>query len=144
VAHAAYLALDRLVLADPSAMLAALQADPAAMHGRELTRANYFARADVRDPQQRQILETYLLDPRIGPAELGQFAGLYPNANYMVSPNLLTPAPAPDPAGLRARDAESLRVVQQWLADPRFAIVKPQLENIQSRLQEFARQAGAK
>jgi hypothetical protein len=144
VAHAAYLALDRLVINDPANLLRALETDPATMQGRELTRANYFARADVRDANQRQVLETYLLDPRIGPTELAQFAGLYPSANFMVSPNLLTPAPAPDPAGLRARDAESLRLVQEWLADPRFAALRPQLEKVKERLEEFARQAAGK
>ena len=81
VAHAAYLALDRLVINDPAELLAALEASPELMQGREGTRANYFARADVRDPQQRQVLENYLLDSRISATELAQFAGLYPSAN---------------------------------------------------------------
>ncbi|PWU11786.1 MAG: hypothetical protein C5B50_22705 [Verrucomicrobia bacterium] len=144
VAHAAFLALDRLVLAEPAQILQALETDPNTMQGREMTRADYFARADVRDPQQRQVLENYLLNPRIGPGEIAQFAGIFPNANYMISANLLTPAPTPDPAGLRARDAESLSAVQQWLTDPRFATIRPQLERIQNRLLEFARQAAAK
>jgi len=141
VAHAAFLALDRLVVNDPATTLAALQAAPELMQGRELTRANYFARADVRDPQQRQILEKYLFDPRIGPAELDAFAGVFPNANFMISPNLLTQTPTPDHAALVARDAESLRVVQQWLGDPRFANLHPGLEKLTSRLEGFVRQA---
>jgi hypothetical protein len=35
-------------------------------------------------------VEKYLLDPQIDPAELNNFAGLYPNANFMISANLLT------------------------------------------------------
>jgi hypothetical protein len=106
-----------------------------------LTRANYFVRADVRDPQQRQVLEGYLLDPQLGPAELDKFASLYPNANYMISPNLLTPMTAPDQPGLLTRDAESLRVVDEWLADPRFAKLWPELEKTKGRLETFMRQA---
>ena len=142
VAHAAYLTLDRLVIRDPAAVLEVLGADPDSMHGRELTRADYFARTDVRNPRQRENVEKYLLDPRIGSAELQQFAGVFPNANFMISQNLLTAAPTPDPSALTARDAESLRVVQQWLADPRFARLRPQLEKMKSRLDEFVRQAG--
>src|SRR5258708_29201392 len=52
VAHAAFLALDRLVIADPSASLAVLQADPGSIAGGEATRAAYFARTDVRAPEQ--------------------------------------------------------------------------------------------
>jgi len=143
VAHASYLALDRLVINNPAAELAALESDPSLMQGRELTRANYFARADVRDPQQRQVLESYLLNPQIGAAEMNTFAGIYPNANFMISPNLLTPTPTPDHAALVSRDAESLAVAQQWLGDPRFASLQPVSAQIIQRLQGFLNQTAA-
>ena len=139
--HASFLALDRLVINNPATELAALEADPSLMQGREATRADYFARADVRDPQQRQVLENYLLDPNLSASELQTFAGIYPNANYMISLNLLTPTPTPDHNALLSRDAQSLAVVQQWLGDPRFAGLIPALQTIQSRLQMFAQQA---
>jgi hypothetical protein len=142
VAHAAYLALDRLAIAEPAALLGALEAGPDLMRGREQTRANYFARADVRDAQQRQVLERYLLDPRTSSQELQQFAGLFPNANYMVSQNLLTPTPTPDHAALVSRDAASLQSVQGWLTDPRFTNLQRPLQRVQQRLEDFARQAG--
>jgi len=141
VAHAAYLALDRLVIKDTTQLLTALAADPGLMQGREATRADYFARADVRDPQQRQVLERYLLDPQRSGAELAQFAGLFPNANYMISHNLLTPTPTPDHAALAGRDAASLQAVQGWLADPRFASLQRPLQKVKQRLDDFARQA---
>jgi hypothetical protein len=142
VAHAAYLALDRLVIGDPAALLGALAAAPELMQGREATRADYFARADVRDPRQRQLLEDYLLDPRRSAAELAQFAGVFPNANYMISQNLLTPTPTPDHGALTSRDAASLQLVQEWLADPRFTKLQRPLEKVKQRLEEFVRQAG--
>lgn len=140
-AHAAYLALDRLVISDATTLLNAMEAAPDLMQGRELMRANFFARADVRDPQQRQVLESYLLDPRIGAAEIAAFAGVYPNANFMISPNLLTQTQTPDRAALTSRDAASLAVAQQWLADPRFANLGPELQKITVRLQTFVQQA---
>jgi hypothetical protein len=142
VAHAAYLAMDRLVINDTAQLLAALEASPELMQGREATRADYFARADVRDPQQRKALESYLLDSRRSEAELAQFAGVFPNANYMVSHNLLTPMPTPDHAALTGRDTASLQVVQEWLADPRFAQLQRPLLKMKQRLEDFARQAG--
>jgi hypothetical protein len=143
LAHASYLALDRLVINNPTATLAALEADPSLMQGREVTRANYFARADVGDPQQRQILENYLLNPQISPAEIDTFAGIFPNANYMISPNLLTQTQTPNRAALVNRDAESLRVVQEWLADPRFANLQPALTAMTLRLKTFVQQETA-
>ncbi len=140
VAHASYLALDRLVINNPTAALAALLADPDLIQGREATRANYFARADVGNPQQRQILENYLLNPQISPAEINTFAGLFPNANYMISPNLLTQTQTLNHDALVSRDAASLSVVQQWLADPRFAQLRPSLEKTEVRLACYVRQ----
>jgi hypothetical protein len=142
VAHAAYLALDRLAINEPAALLGALEADPDLMQGREAARADYFARADVRDPQQRQALESYLLDPQRSGAELAQFGGVFPNANYMISQNLLTPTPTPDHAALTSRDAASLQAVQEWLADPRFVNLQRPLLKVKQRLEDFARHAG--
>ena len=66
---------------------------------------------------------------------------MYPNANFMISPNLLTQTATPDREALTRRDATSLRVAQEWLADPRFAKLRPELEQVTLRLQEFVRQA---
>ena len=142
LAHAAFLSLDRLVINDPAALLATLLAQPGLLPGRDQTRADYFARADAGDSQQSDLLQNYLLNPRTSAAEREQFAGIFPNANFMVSPNLLTTSPAPDPGEIKKRDAAALKAVQQWLADPRFASVRPELEKIQARLQDYARQAG--
>jgi hypothetical protein len=137
VAHASYLALDRLTLADPAGTLGALAANPESMAGREVTRANYFARADVRDDAQRQVLEGYLLNPALSGEELDKFAGLYPSANFMVSHNLLTRSETPDHAWLVARDREALEQVRRWLQDARFAQRQAALRSIERRLAEF-------
>jgi len=141
VSHAAFLALDRLTVANPAAALEKLQTEPDLMKGREVTRANYFARAEAGDPSQRAILEKYLLDPQLSATELKTFAGLYPNANYMVSYNLLTRTQTPDHETLTRRDRDALGMIESWLADPRFEKVQPQLQTIRSRLQTFVTQA---
>jgi hypothetical protein len=143
VAHASYLALDRLVINDPTTTLGALEQDPTMMEGRESTRADYFARANVADAQQRQIVEAYLLNPEISGNELNTFASVFPNANFMVSPNLLTQTALPDRAALDDLDSASLSVVQQWQADPRFANLQPALQKMAGRLQLFVQQTAA-
>src|SRR5262249_33108009 len=115
---------------------------PELMQGRELTRANYFARGDVRDPQQRALLESYLLDPARSPEELRTFAGLYPSGNFMISNNLLTSVQTPTGEELAASDREALKAVEQWLNDSRFARVQPQLRQIQARLRGFVEAQG--
>jgi hypothetical protein len=144
VSHAAFLALDRSVINAPDTVLPVLLAQPELLQGRDQTRADYFARADVRDPQQKQVVENYLLSPQTTAAELQQFAGVFPNANYMISQNLLTPTPTPDMASLAGRDTASLNAVQQWIADPKFAAVRAQLEQINARLGQFVKQEQAR
>jgi len=144
VAHAAFLALDRLTISDPVAVLTQLQGEDASMAGREQTRANYFARADAGDARQRALLENYLLNPQLSAAELKTFAGLYPNANYMISYNLLTRTETPSHDELVRRDRDALNAVQGWLADARFEKLQPQLQTMSDRLTKFVKQGGAR
>lgn len=139
VAHAAFLTLDRLTIAEPVSILSKLQAEPELMKGREQTRANYFARADVSDLQQRAVVEKYLLDSPLSGTELATFAGLFPSASYMVSYNLLTTVQTPSGAILAAKDRAALQVVNEWLNDPRFAKHQPLLQNIRNRLESFVK-----
>ena len=140
-AHAAYLTLDRLTITQPIPMLTQLVEQPDLMQGREQTRANYLARADVGNPEQRTLVERYLLDPARPAQELATFAGLFPNANYMISNNLLTHTETPKHDALAQQDTAALGVVQEWLADPRFEKIKPQIEAIRVRLETFVSQA---
>lgn len=142
-AYAAYLTLDRLTLADPVSVLRQLQDNPELMTGREQTRANYFARADARDSDQRSLLETYLLDSRRTAEELTAFAGTFPNANFAISTNLLTASPTFANAELIARDRAALETVEAWIADDRFSGRKDLLMAMQARIKEFVRQAEA-
>lgn len=141
-AHASFLTMDRLVQSAPIETLGRLQSEPDLMKGRELTRANYFSRADVGNPQQREIVERYILNPSLSPDELAKFAGLFPNANMMISRNLLTVSPTPSREHIVAGDREALRVVDEWTKNPRFERVRPSLQVIRQRLAEFVRQTG--
>lgn len=139
VAHAAFLTLDRLVINQPTEILAALNEHPEWMAGREDTRANYFARADVGDAAQRQLVEEYLLDSTRDAKELDTFAGVFPNANFMISHNLLTENKTVDGRTLQQRDLAAKAVVNQWLDDPRFERLKKPLMAMRQRLEEFTR-----
>jgi hypothetical protein len=140
VAHAAFLTLDRLVLAEPVPTLKPLVAEPQLLETREQTRANLFARVDIRDAEQKALLERYLLDSTRTQEELQTFAAIYPNANFMISNNLLTTSSTPTRDELVTHDTSALDAVQEWLRDPRFQKRKPQLEVIRSRLESFVRQ----
>ncbi len=137
VAHAAFLATDRLIQSNPTRILRALLSDVEALKGRESTRAALFARADLSSLDQLQVIESYLLHPAIDESELDAFADVFPNENNMLSQNLLTHTRTRDGAAIRARDVQSLQVIKSWLKDPRFQRITPVLTAIQSRLESF-------
>jgi len=142
-AHAAFLTMDRLVINDPVPMLEDIVAQPDLMKGHEQTRADFVARADLGQPDQRALVEKYLLDSSRDPQELATFAAIFPNANYMISNNLLTGMQTPTGAVLAQHDREALAVVEQWQQDPRFANLQPLLNQMQQRLATFVQEAAA-
>ena len=99
--------------------------------------AQLAARADLGDTRQRQLVASYLLDSRRQPAELEAFASVFPNANYMMSTNLLTRTRLPEHSQRLAQDRVALDQVERWIADERFATILPTLEQMRSRLEGF-------
>ncbi|MDA1275796.1 MAG: hypothetical protein O2960_17390 [Verrucomicrobia bacterium] len=139
-AHASYLALDRLAITDPIPVLAALADDPSLMQGREITRASFFARVDVSNPEQRRLVEEYLTNPSLQSEELEAFADSFPNENYRISQNLITVTPPRPGSVIAQRDRETVRVVEEWMRQERFSGIRPHLEIIWKRLREFTKQ----
>ncbi len=123
LAHASFLTLDRLTLREPAAMMEQLAARPDLTQARGEMVANLFARADIADPTQQQLVRNYLLDPARTATELSAFAGVFPNANFTISKNLLSENLTQTRDEITTRDAAALQVVDSWLADPAFATV---------------------
>jgi hypothetical protein len=140
LAYASFLTLDRLTLREPAAMMEQLATRPELTQARGEMVANLFARADLRDPAQQQHVRGYLLDPSRTGTELAAFAGIYPNANFTVSKNLLSENITFDHDEITARDTAALAIVNNWLTDPAFEPVKSHLTTIQQRLTTFVGQ----
>jgi hypothetical protein len=139
LAHAAFLTLDRLVQRQPDEMLGLLAADTALLQSRPEMTAQQFARADLRDAAQREIVKSWLLDPARTATELRSFAGTYPNHNQFISHNLLTTSTAPTGSDLAAHDREVLEILQSWSTDPAFQPVQAHLSSMIARLNQFTK-----
>ena len=137
LAHASFLTLDRLTIHEPAAMIQQLVARPDLAKARPEMVANIIARADLRDVAQQQLVRSYLLEPARTSVELSTFTGIYPNANFSISNNLLTENTTLTNAEITARDTAALAVVDTWIADPAFESVKPYLTAIRHRLANF-------
>jgi hypothetical protein len=137
LAHAAFLTLDRLVQRQPSDMLERLSADPSLATSRPEMAAQQFARADLRDERQRELVQQWLLAPERTATELNAFAGIFPNHNQFVSNNLLTRDAPVSGADLANHDREVLGIVITWQADPAFQPVADHLQTMVARLSQF-------
>ncbi len=141
LAHAAFLTLDRLVQREPVAMLEKLVADRALRESRPEMFAQQFARADLRDERQRELVKTWLLDPARTPLELRNFAGVFPNNNQMISNNLLTSEIRVSGEELLKHDLEVLAIIRRWREEADFQTIDKHLGMMDARLSEFVKGA---
>jgi hypothetical protein len=141
LAHAAFLTFDRLVQREPVVMLERLQADRELQKSRPEMTAQQFARADLRDERQRDLVKAWLLDSSRTALELRNFAGTFPNNNKMISNNLLTTEGEVSGVELRAHDREVLAIIKQWREDAAFEPVGEYLGVMDTRLSEFVKGA---
>ncbi len=137
LAHAGFLTLDRLVQRNPAVVLPLLAADTALLASRPEMTAQQFARADLRDETQREIVKSWLLDPARTATELRSFAAVYPNNNRFISNNLLTTETPQAGADLAEHDRQVLEIINSWAADPAFQPVAEQLRAMTARLTGF-------
>lgn len=137
LAHAGFLTLDRIVQRNPVDALQRLTADRTLSASRPEMVAQQFARADLRDTSQREIVRKWLLDPSRTPTELQSFAGVYPNNNQFVSHNLLSSSTQPTGSDLAAHDRAALEIISSWQKDPAFQPVAEQLRTMVARLNQF-------
>jgi hypothetical protein len=137
LAHAGFLTLDRLVQRDPTEVLSQLAADTALQQSRPEMVAQQFARADLRDETQREIVKSWLLDPTRSATELRSFAAVYPNNNRFVSNNLLTTETRQSGAEIADHDRQTLEILKSWADDPAFQPIADSLRTMTARLTGF-------
>lgn len=124
--QAATVALDRLAERSPLAVMHFLNSNPGAVSDRPMVRADYFAKADLRDPAQAAALEQYLARADTGLGEKRKLLHALPAPGSFVGESLLQTAAQPlDDTG---RDAAIARAAAGWLQSNRFPALRPDLE----------------
>ncbi len=141
VRYAATLALDRMVLDQFRSIVPDLRRDPELLSAYPKVRSNLLARADLRIPEERVIVEDYLLDENVSEAELAHFVSAFPNANLEISYNLLTRPKRSTISDLIQHDRSAYAVVVDWKSDARFSHIAQKIEVIESRLKRFLESA---
>lgn len=118
--QAARLSLDRLFIMDPLSGLEQMM--QAGTRGPDSGfRASLVARADLSDPQQYALVQSYLMAPETSSAERESFYQRLPNLDLALSHNLVSQTYIweHDDGVHRARAA--LEALEEWSGDARFA-----------------------
>ena len=132
--RAAAAAMDRLSEMAPLDVMNYLNGHPAEFAERPFLRADYFSKADLSQPQQRQAVEAYLARGDVTVPEKDKLLSVLASPGSFVGDTLVTaPPPADDPP----QRAAGLRVaVNDWLAGNRFPDLRGPLAQLQQRLAE--------
>lgn len=138
-AEAAQLALERAARNHPVETLGTLLQSPAWLsQGRGPgIRASLFARADLADSKQAEILDRYLssLDP--GSGEAMAFAKAFPYRKFSVSPGLSGFPNLQTPEEIRRSNQAAADFFRQAVAEGRYPGLRDEIAQIQAKLMEL-------
>jgi len=137
---AATLALQRSASQSFPALASSIASDPILAANPEL-RADLFARADLREPDQRVWVATHLSNAATSDAEAEALIRALPNENQRLSNNLLTETQISPLQDLLGEQLQTLAVLQQWSQDPALAARGPSFDAAVQRLQNVTAQA---
>ncbi len=130
--RAAAVALDRLAEAAALPVMTYLNGNPQILSERPFVRADYFAKADLSQPAERQAVENYLTRPDISlPEKTKLLKGFVTPASF-VSDNLLTAPPVPADDSARFLSVE--KTTKEWITTGRFPDLTSELQKLQSRI----------
>jgi hypothetical protein len=132
--RAASVALERMSESAPLEVMNLLNSKPQTMAERPFIRADFFAKADLSVPAQRQAVESYLSRRDVSVQEKSKFLKMLATPASFVSDNLLTQS-APPVTDDSARTALVSKVTQEWIQSPRFPELKGAFQQLSLRLQ---------
>lgn len=139
LARAGLMALDRMLVRDPSLLVKSFAAGPALPDLPPDQRASLMSRLDVTDPAQRELFTRYLSAPNHGPTELEYFAALFPNGNSLHGNWLISAAEATHSiASRREEDRKVLAEIDRLMAGELQESARETLVSIRDRLNRVA------
>ena len=120
--RAATVALDRLAESSPLAVMNYLNTHPATIADLPFVRADYFAKADLGDAQQRKAVEVYLDRADVGVSEKTKFLHAVASPGSFVSDSLLSTSLPPGNGA--ARYAGIATTAAEWTRVNRFPALR--------------------
>ncbi|MHA3770977.1 hypothetical protein ACXR0O_05500 [Verrucomicrobiota bacterium sgz303538] len=132
--RAAAVALDRLSAMAPLVVMTYLNSNPSELADRPFLRADYYAKADLSNSEQRKALETYLARTDVSVAEKTKLVKALATPAAFVSENLLTPSPLADADDSPVREQQLNQLLTQWLTQNRYPELQGEMARVQQRI----------
>ena len=145
VDRAAFMALDRMVLRDPSLLVGKMNESTGFLEHSPEHRAALMSRLDITEPSQRDAFIRYMEKGDLGEKELDYFSKLFPNGNFIVG-NRLVSADEPTPSiGQRLEmDRKTLEILNEIEPSLKTPAAAKAADVIRKRLEGFIAQADKK
>lgn len=132
--RAAAVALDRLSAMAPLEVMTYLNNNPSELADRPFLRADYYAKADLSNSEQRKALEAYLARTDVSVAEKTKLVKALATPAAFVSENLLTPSPSADVDDSPVREQQLNQLLNQWLTQNRYPELQGEMARVQQRI----------
>ncbi len=136
-ARAARMALNAIGRAHPAMVASLIIEDESFLASDPRLRTGAIARLNVRLPEERRLLEQFLLSPKATSDDWQVFVALYPNANTVGGHFLLTAPQATELRSQAPRDLEAWKAVREWRGDPRFGAHMEALNKLEDKLEDW-------
>jgi hypothetical protein len=128
--RAAAVAMDRLAESAPLEVMQKLNSQPQMFADHPFLRADWFAKADLREPAQRAVFEAYLARTDVSLAEKSKALKALASPGQFISENLITAPPTVEDDA--AREAAILSAATDW--SRRFPELNAPLGTLRERL----------
>ncbi len=131
--QAAANSIERLAEAAPLEVMTLLIQRPLLLKDQPQTRADAFAKANLVNATQRRAVESYLTRSDVGTDEKSRFLRRLAVPTTFLGDSLTGRSSAPPEPAIHA--ARTLPAVRDWMSDPRFVSLQPELQALEKRLQ---------
>ncbi len=136
VEKAAFVAMDRIMLRNPDAVIETFLKDPSLLDFAPDHRASLLSRLDITQASEREAFVTYLNRGGHGEGELEYFGSIFPNGNYFYGNRLVSSQEeTPSITTIQKRDAETLQIVKAMIQNGE--VTGTAIEKIQNQLERF-------
>ena len=133
----AFYALDRIVTDDFHANMEQLQQSSVWLRLDGKDKTMLYTRANVREAEDRTLLENFIFDPARSEVERDLFIANFPNGNVYQGNNVIPLLPNVSDRALRQIDTDALEMARKWKKNPAYQQHEVFVDSIIEKLEGY-------